>query len=69
MKKYFYKVTDQNGNVIFNHKSDYAYKLIKMADKASRGSDGAIYINWYFAKVETNITNEIIYKVDCGYKI
>lgn len=69
MKKYFYKVTDQNENVIFNHTSDYAYKLIKMADKASHSSDGAIYANWYFAKVETNITDEIKYKIDCGYKI
>lgn len=69
MKRYYYRVTDQNGMIIFSHRSDYAYKLINAADKASRGSDGAIYASWYFGRVETNIPDDIAYLVYCGRKI
>ena len=31
--KYFYKVTDENGQIIFNHRSDYAYRLLALANK------------------------------------
>ena len=68
-KKYFYRVADEHGQVIFYHQSDCAYKLIKAADKASRSSDGAIYAAWYFGHVETNIPDDVAYLVYCGRKI
>lgn len=40
--KYFYKVTDENGQIIFNHRSDYAYRLLALANKESRDSDGSM---------------------------
>ena len=68
-KKYFYRVTDEHGQVIFNHQSDYAYRLINAADKVSRSSDGAIYASWYFGHVETNIPDDVAEMVHCGRKI
>ncbi len=69
MKKYFYRVTDKNGTVIFDHSSDYAYRLLKLADKESKGSDGGVLSSWYFGKVETNIPDYVQYRVECGDKI
>ena len=34
--KYFYKVTDENGQIIFNHRSDYAYRLLALAQHPRR---------------------------------
>lgn len=53
--KYFYKVTDENGQIIFNHRSDYAYRLLALANKESHDSDGNMLAAWYFGKVEHNI--------------
>lgn len=69
MKKYYYRVTDEHGTVIFDHQSDYAYKLINAADKASRSSSGAVLASWYFGRVETNIPDNVAYLVNCGRKI
>lgn len=63
MKKYYYKVTDQNGQIIFNHKPDSAERLVKLAAKASCDSEGNTYCAWYFGKIETNIPESI----RCGY--
>lgn len=67
--KYFYRVKDENGNVIFDHKSDYAYRLLNMARRASHDSSGATYSAWYFGTVETNISDRVQYEVSCGRKI
>lgn len=69
MKKYFYRVTDETGQTIFDHQSDYAYKLINAADKASRSSSGAIYASWYFGRVDTNIPDNVAHLARCGRKI
>ncbi len=68
-KKYFYRVYDENNNLIFSHTSDYAYRLLKMADKESHDSSGATYCSWYFGRVETNIDDRTEYLVSCGHKI
>ena len=57
--KYFYKVTDENGQIIFNHRSDYAYRLLALANKESRDSDGNMLAAWYFSKVEHNIPEDV----------
>lgn len=57
-KKYFYKVTNQNGKIIFNHSSNDAEKLLRMARKESKDSCGNTYCDWYFATIETNIPYE-----------
>ena len=69
MKRYNYRVTDQNGMIIFFHRSNYAYRLINAADKASRSSDGAIYASWYFGHTETNIPDDVAWAVYEGRKI
>lgn len=61
MKKYYYKVTDENGMVIFDHSSDYVDRLLKMASKASKDDSGAEYASWYFGRVETNIPERMLY--------
>lgn len=63
MKKYYYKVTDENGRVIFDHSSDYAERLLKMADKASKDDGGAVFASWYFGRVETNILERVLYGI------
>lgn len=61
--KYFYKVTDENGQIIFNHRSDYAYRLLALANKESRDSDGSMLAAWYFGKVEHNIPEDVCERV------
>lgn len=56
--KYFYKVIDENGSVIFDHKSNDAARLLKLAEKASHDDSGAMFCAWYFGRVETNIPPE-----------
>ena len=61
--KYFYKVTDNNGQIIFNHRSDYAYRLLALASKESCDSDGNMFAAWYFGKVEHNIPENVVERV------
>lgn len=61
--KYFYKVTDENGQIIFNHRSDYAYRLLALAHKKSHSSDGNMYASWYFGKAEHNIPESVMDRV------
>lgn len=53
--KYFYKVIDENGHVIFDHKGNDAARLLKLAEKASHDDSGAMFCDWYSGRVETNI--------------
>lgn len=55
MKKFFYKVIDENGNTIFNHRSDSAERLLALLAKESRDSEGNTYCSFFFGKHETNI--------------
>lgn len=54
-KAYYYKMTTQNGEVIFNHTSNDPARLAKMAMKAGTASDGSQYADWYFGTEATNI--------------
>ena len=56
--KYYYKVTDENGNVIFDHKSNNADRLLKLADKARYDDSGAEFCAWYFGTIDTNIPGD-----------
>ena len=56
--KYYYKVTDENGNVIFDHKSNNADRLLKLADKAHYDDSGAELCAWYFGTIDTNIPGD-----------
>lgn len=56
--KYYYKVIDENGNVIFDHKSNNADRLLKLAHKARYGDDGAEFCSWYFGTIDTNIPGD-----------
>lgn len=68
--KYFYKVTGENGQIIFNHRSNYAYRLLALARAASTSSDGSMYASWYFGNVEHNIPEDVWARVSCyGEKI
>ena len=65
-KKFYMIVRDEYSNVIFNHKSDKAKKLIVLYNKEAFSSDGNMYQNFYFGTRETNITEEIEFAVSCG---
>ena len=65
-KKFYMIVRDKYGNVIFNHKSDKAKRLIALYNKEAFSSDGNMYQSFYFGIKETNITDEIFYAVSCG---
>lgn len=67
--KYYFRATDEYGHVFFDHRSNYAYKLLAMARRESTCSDGSTSARWYFAKVETNITEDIQYRVYQGERI
>lgn len=68
-KKYYLTLTDRNGNVVFSHKSDYAYKLLRMEKKECFSSDGSM-MGWAFnAKRETNIPDSVAYRAYCGDKV
>ena len=70
MSKNFYMIIrDEYGNVIFNHKSDKAKRLIALYYKEAFSADGNIYQRFYFGTQETNITDEIFYAVSCGKDI
>ena len=68
-KKFYMIVRDEYGNVIFNHKSDKAKRLIALYNKEVFSSDGNMYQSFYFGNTETNITDEIFYAVSCGKDI
>ena len=68
-KKFYMIVRDEYGNVIFNHKSDKAKKLIALYSKEAFSTDGNMYQRFYFGTKETNITDEIFYAVSCGKDI
>ena len=65
-KKFYMIVRDEYGNVIFNHKSDKAKRLIALYNKEAFFTDGNMYQSFYFGTKETNITDEIFYAVSCG---
>ena len=65
-KKFYMIVRDEYGNVIFNHKSDKAKRLIALSNKEAFSADGNMYQMFYFGTTETNITDEIFYAVSCG---
>ena len=65
-KKFYMIVRDEYGNVIFNHKSDKAKRLIALYNKEAFSADGDMWISFYFGTKETNITDEIFYAVSCG---
>lgn len=56
--KYYYTVKDENGNVIFSHKSNNADRLLKLASKASHDDSGAEFCSWYFGTIDTNIPDD-----------
>ena len=67
MKKKFYMIVrDEYGNVIFNHKSDKAKRLIALYNKEAFSPDGNMYQSFYFGTKETNITDDIFYAVSYG---
>ena len=68
-KKFYLIVRDEYGNVIFNHKSDKAKRLIALYNKEAFSSDGDMYQRFYFGTRATNITDEIFYAVSCGNDI
>ena len=68
-KKFYMIVRDEYGNVIFNHKSDKARRLIALYNKEAFSTDGNMYQRFYFGTRETNITDEIFYAVSCGKDI
>lgn len=65
-KKFYMIVRDENGNVIFNHQSDKAKRLLALYNKEAFSSDGNMYQSFYFGAKKTNITEEIEYAVSCG---
>ena len=65
-KKFYMIVRDEYGNVIFNHKSDKAKRLIALYNKEAFSTDGNMYQRFYFGTREMNITEEIFYAVSCG---
>ena len=68
-KKFYMIVRDEYGNVIFNHKSDKAKRLIALYNKEAFSADGNMYQSFYFGTKETNITDDIYYAVSCGKDI
>ena len=68
-KKFYMIVRDEYGNVIFNHKSDKAKRLIALYNKEAFSADGNMYQRFYFGTRETNITEEIEFAVSCGKDI
>lgn len=48
--KYEIKIENEYGQIIFDHKSNSAKRLIKMYNKEAYGSDGNMYSEYYFAK-------------------
>ena len=62
-KKFYMIVRDEYGNVIFNHKSDKAKRLIALYNKEAFSADGNMYQRFYFGTKETNITEEIEFAV------
>ena len=62
--KYFYtKITDENGQIIFRrcHRSRLcSIRLLALANKESRDSDGNMLAAWYFGKVEHNIPEDVL---------
>lgn len=56
--KYYYTVKDENGNVIFDHKSNNADRLLKLASKARYDDSGAEFCSWYFGTIDTNIPDD-----------
>ena len=65
-KKFYMIIRDEYGNVIFNHKSDKAKRLIALYNKEAFSSDGNMYQRFYFGTKETNITDESFYAGSCG---
>ena len=65
-KKFYMIVRDEYGNVIFNHKSDKAKRLIVLYHKEAFSTDGNMYQSFYFGTKRTHITYEIFYAVSCG---
>ena len=68
-KKFYMIVRDEYGNVIFNHKSDKAKRLIALYNKEAFSTDGNMYQRFYFGTKETNVTDDIFYAVSCGKDI
>lgn len=65
-KKWYLKITSKSGKVLFDHKSNSAKRLLALYRKESHDSDGNLFAAFYHATVETNITDEIEYRVSCG---
>ena len=65
-KKFYMIVRDEYGNVIFNHKSNKAKRLIALYNKEAFSTDGNMYQRFYFGTKETNVTDDIFYAVSCG---
>lgn len=67
-KKYFIEVIGEAGQVVFKSQSDSAKALLKRYNKAAYGQDG-MYKDFFFGTKSTNITEEIEYRVSCGWDI
>ena len=65
-KRFYMIVRDEHGNVIFNHQSDKAKRLLALYNKEAFSSDGNMWTVFYFGKMETNIPEEIRCAVSCG---
>jgi len=68
VKKWNLKVTSQYGYVIFDHSSDSAKRLWKLYEKNAYSSDGNMFSDFYFGKIETNMTPEVKYEAYTGKK-
>ena len=67
MSKKFYMIArDEYGDIIFNHKSNKAKRLIALYNKEAFASDGNMWMSFYCGTKETNITDEIFCAVYCG---
>lgn len=68
--KYYIKVTDRNGHVIFDRKANSEKWLINLYRRNAYVGNGTgdMLSIYYTAEVETNIQNEIDYETYCTEK-
>lgn len=69
MKKYYMTVVNENGDIIFKSASDSAKALLKRYNKAAFFSDGAMSSEFYNAKKDTNITDDVMMRIENGENI
>lgn len=68
-KKYYLRVWDKHGNLIFDHKSNYIYRLCRLYNKAAYDSAGNELAQYYLGKLKTNLPDWIKYAISDAEKI